>query len=263
MSVFSSSISIDRSYQCVHCQLSYPSIRSGSIPSSYHHVKSSTTTADNHISGYKHFENKPLAVKVSYSPSSIQPWSWFTPIPSVTAVASAGRTPMVGNFIDISRTQQPQSCLCAQCAQWNSVLQWAYPHPHHVKKHIGSITAATSSSMGPLCTQACSYPIKDSDRAVCYSLATSLFDHTVLSSISLSSPMWLQIIKSSVGSSEQVAGICRSVWSCVSDSMFGPWCDPTSPGKARPSSACAGGYCVPKIWAGPLESQSHPVLTAQ
>jgi len=32
------------------------------------------------------------------------------------------------------------------------------------------------------------------------------------------------------------------VWSCVPDSMFGPWCDPTSPGEARLSSACTGGY---------------------
>jgi len=54
--------------------------------------------------------------------------------------------------------------------------------------------------------------------------------------------MWIEPIKSSVGSSERVARICCSVWSCVPDSMFGPWRNPTSPGEARPSSACAGGH---------------------
>jgi len=120
-------------------------------------------------------------------------------------------------FLGFARSWlQPQSYMHAHAqlraqwfGQWN-LVQW---------KHAGSITAP--SSTGLLCTQACSYPTKDSDRAVCYSLATSPLDHTVLSSISLSSPIWIKSIKSLVRSSERVAGICRSVWSFVSDSMFG------------------------------------------
>jgi len=46
----------------------------------------------------------------------------------------------------------------------------------------------------------------------------------------------------STASAKRVVAICRSVWSCVHDSMFGVWCDPTSPGEARSSFACAGGY---------------------
>jgi len=188
------------------------------------------------------------AVNVCSKMTSIQqsPWNQF--ILSVTAGAVDGMRPMVPSFrpfIDRSIVRGcslPQSCMqFAHCAQLNSSL-WTCPHPYHVKKHIGPITATTSSSMGLLCTQACSYPTKVSDRAMCYSLATSLLDHSVTSSIRSSSLMWLQSLKSSVGSSERVAAICRSVWSCVSDSMVGLWCDPTSPGEARPTSARAGGY---------------------
>jgi len=187
----------------------------------------------------------PIAVKVCPMAIATQSWSWIQFIPSIWTHAEAGMRPMVPIFRSfIDQRGCSQSCMQdAQLrAQWNSVLQCAYPHPYHVKTHTGSITATSTSSMSLLCTPVCSYPIKDSDRAVCYSLATSLLDHSVLSSIRSSSIMWLQSIKSSVGSSERVAGICRSVWSCAPDSMFGPWCDPTSPGEARPSSACAGGY---------------------
>jgi len=201
---------------------------------------------DTTISANSHSLRMPLAAVVCSSLLPIQSCAWNSQIISLTAVARAGRGPMVPvfrSFIIDQRVRMPQSCMqFAHFAQWNSVLQRAYPHPYHVKKHTGSGTAAPSSSMGPLCTPVCSYPIKDSDRAVCYSLATSLLDHSVLSSIRSSSLMWLQSIKSSVGSSKQVAGICRSVRSCVPDSMFGPWCDPTCPGEARLSSACAGGY---------------------
>jgi len=57
--------------------------------------------------------------------------------------------------------------------------------------------------------------------------------------------MWIKSIKSLVGSSERVAGICRSVRSFVSDSMFGLGSDLTSPGEARTSpwaQVSAGGY---------------------
>jgi len=246
MSIFSSPVSTGWSNWYPHCQLSL-SIRVDSVYPCCNDPKMGIQYADTTISANSHSPRMPLAVNVCFKTVSIQryPWNQFTL--SITAGTVADMRPMVPScrpFIDqrVRGCSMPQSCMqFAHCAQWNSVLQRAYPHPYHVKKHTGSITA-TSSSMGPLCTPVCSHPIKDSDRAVCCSLATSLFDHTVLSSISLSSPMWIQIIKPLVGSSERVAGICRSVWSCVSDSMFGPWCDPTSPGEARPSSACVGGY---------------------
>jgi len=253
MSAFSSLVYTGWSRQDPHCQLSLSSFRVDSVIPPSDVAKMDIPNGDNDVSGNSQSLMVPLTVNVCYKLLSLQSCPWNNQIPSVTAIVSAGRRPIVPSFrpfidrsIVRSCSQQPQLCMqFAQLrAQLNLSLQWAYPHPYHVKKHTGSNTA-TSSSMSPLCTQVCSYPIKDSDRAVCYSLATSLLDHTVLSSISLSSPMWIQSIKSSVGSSERVAGICRSVWSFVPDSMFGLWCDPTSPGEARPSlraSARAGGY---------------------
>jgi len=244
MSLFSQPSATDRSHWYPHGQLSLSLFRVDSVFSPCV-AKMGIQSADTTISANSHPLRMPLAVNIHSSLLSIQPWYWNSQIISLTAVARAGRMLMVPSFrsIDISRARlQPQSCMRAQHAQLNPQLQWPYPHPYHVKKHTGSITATTSSSMGLLCTQVCSYPTKDSDRAVCYSIATSLLDHTVLSSIRSSSLMWLQSIKPSVGSSERVAAICRSVWSCVSASMFCLWCDPTSPGEARLSSACAGGY---------------------
>jgi len=164
-SAFSSSISINRSYQYAHGGLIQFASR-GPILASYHqHVKSGTATADNHISANLAPTKELEAVNVCSSLLSIQLCPWNPFIQSVIAVASAGSMPMVGNFIisriDWMRTQQPQSCMHSQLrAQLNSSL-WTYPYPYHVKKHTGSGTAATSSSMGPLCTQVCIYPTKD------------------------------------------------------------------------------------------------------
>ena len=173
MSAFYSPIQTGWSSQYPHGPLSLSPIRVKQFNLCQHHaVKFGTTTSEVNISSYKHFENKPLAVNVCSSLLPIQSCPWNNQFPSSTAIASAGSMPMVGNFIHISRTRlQPQSCMCmqfAQCAQWNSVLQRAYPHPYHVKKHTVPITAS-SSNLGPLCTQVCIFPTKDSDSAVCYS----------------------------------------------------------------------------------------------
>jgi len=196
MSIFSSPVNTGWSNQYAHGGLIQFASRGSILDPNHHHVKSGTTAADTIISANSHSLRMPLAAIVCSSLLPIQACAWNDQIPSITAAARAGSIPIVGNFIidqRISRTQ-PQSCMRALLraqwsAQWNPV-QW---------KHIGSIT--TPSSMGPLCTQVCSYPTRDSDRAVCYSLATSLLEPSVLSSNSLSSPMWIQPIKSSVGSS--------------------------------------------------------------
>ena len=184
MSLFSQPFATDRSHWCPHCQLSLSS-RVDSVCQCCDDPKMGILNVVSHVSANTQPLLLPTTVNVCPIATATQSWSWIQFVPSITAGAVDGMRPMVPlfrHFIDHPSTRlQPQSCLCAQCAQWNSVLQSACPHPCHVKKHTGS-NAATSSSMGPLCTQACSYPTKDSDRAVCHPLATSLLEHTVLSS---------------------------------------------------------------------------------
>jgi len=195
MSLFSQPFATDRSYWYPHCQLSLSS-RVDSVYQCCDDPKMGILNVVSDISANTQPLLLPIAVNVCPIAIATQSWSRIQFIPSITAGTVDGMRPMVPlfrYFIDRSIQARgcslPQSCMSAQCAQLNSPLQWACPHPYHVKKHTGPNTA-TSSSMGPLCTQACIYPTKDSDRAVCYSIATSLLDQTVPSSIRSSSLMW-------------------------------------------------------------------------
>jgi len=52
----------------------------------------------NHVSGYKPFENKPLAVKVCTKVRAAQSCPWNPFILSITAGTVAGMRPMVPSF---------------------------------------------------------------------------------------------------------------------------------------------------------------------
>ena len=155
-----------------HCQLSLSLNRVDSVISPCDVAKMGIQDVVSDVSA--NFQPLLLQLAVNTCPKlcSIQSCPWNNQILSIAAGAVAGMRPMVPVFRSFIDQQRARGCSqsCMQFAQFraqlNSVPQWAYPHPCHVKKHTGSITAACSS-MGPLCTPVCSHPIKDSDSAVC------------------------------------------------------------------------------------------------
>jgi len=97
MSAFSLLIPIDWSKQYVHCQLSLFGITELVSPCC-DDPKTATQNVVNDISGYEALENKLLAVNACSTMVATQSCPWNSPIVRITAIAGAGRSPMVPSF---------------------------------------------------------------------------------------------------------------------------------------------------------------------